>query len=100
MQYPLNIQAPSRLSAAITTNTNTAINTGGGAQVTGYVCTDAGSSWTFQLFNGDPSNGGVAVGPAITPSVGINSLPNIGFPNGLYVQTAGTTAGSIQIAYH
>lgn len=99
-QYPVNIPAPSQLSTVITTNTTTAIQTGRGAQLTGYVCSNAGSAWTLAFYNGDPSGTGVQVGPTVTAAAGFFSYPAVAFPNGLYVVTAGTTAGSVQIAFH
>ena len=103
MQYPLNIPAPGRLSSAISAAGTTAVQTGGGAQALGYVCTSAGTDFTIQLYNGNPSTTGTAVGPAITPTVGFVAFPPIGFPQGLYVVAAvasGGSAGSLQIVYH
>lgn len=103
MQYPLNIPAPGRLSSAIAAAGTFSIQTGGGAQALGYICAAAGTDFTIQLYNGNPSSGGTAVGPAITPTAGFVAFPPIGFPQGLYVVAAvasGGTAGSLQIVYH
>ncbi len=89
-----------QLSAAITTNTTTAIQTGSGALLAGYVASNAGSAWTIQFYNGDPTASGVAIGPAITVTAGFFQTPKLRAPNGLYAVTAGTTAGSLQVAYY
>ncbi len=99
-QYPLNIPLGAQVSAAITTNTTTTINTGSGSVLAGYIVNNAGSAWTVQFYNGVPGSGGVALGPAITAAVGFFELPKLGAPNGLYVVTAGTTAGSLTVAYY
>lgn len=99
-QYPLNIPPGANLSSAITTNATTAIQTGRSAVLVGFVATNAGSAWTVQFYNGDPSGSGVAIGPAITVTAGFVPLITLRAPNGLYAVTAGTTAGSLQVAYH
>lgn len=98
-QYPVNIPVGANLSSAITTNATTAIQTGKSAVLIGYVATSAGSAWTVQFYNGDPSGSGVAIGPALTVTAGFNPLIALRAPNGLYAVTAGTTAGSLQVAY-
>ena len=98
-QYPLNIPVGANLSAAITTNTTTAIQTGKSAVMVGYVATNAGSAWTIEFYNGDPAGSGVSLGPAVTVAAGFVPLLNLRAPNGLYVVTAGTTAGSLKVAY-
>lgn len=98
-QYsPVNMGG--RTSTAITTNTTTAINIGSGATLYGYIVNNAGTSWTAQFYNGDPASGGTAIGPALTLASGIFPLPLIRAPQGLYVVTAGTTAGSLQVLFY
>lgn len=99
-QTPLFIPIGAQISSAITTNTTTLINLGSKATIEGYLVTNAGSAWTVQFYNGNPGSGGIAVGPALGLADGIFKLPNLRFPNGLYVVTAGTTAGSMQVAYY
>lgn len=99
-QTPLNIPIGAQISSAITTNTTTLINLGSKATIEGYLVTNAGSAWTVQFYNGNPTSGGIAVGPALALAAGIFKLPNLRFPNGLYVETAGTTTGSMQVAYY
>ena len=98
-QYPINTPIGAQLSATITTNATTAINTGSGAVLAGYVCTNAGTAWTVQFYNGNPGSGGVALGPALTAATGLNSVLQLRANNGLYAVTAGTTAGSLQVAF-
>ena len=99
-QYPLNVPIGALLSPAITTNTTTTINLGNKAVLAGIVCTNAGSAWTIQFYNGNPGSGGTAIGPAIAVTTGLNPLLQIRASQGLYAVTAGTTAGSLQVAYY
>ncbi len=99
-QNPLNIPIGAQLSAAITTNATTTINLGNRATVAGYVCTNAGSAWTIQFYNGNPGSGGVAIGPALAVATGLVPLLQVRAPNGLYAVTAGTTAGNLQVAFY
>ncbi len=100
MPQPIfNLPAGAQLSAAITTNTTTTLNVGSRSVVEGYTVTNAGSAWTIQFYNGDPGTTGVAIGPAVTVAVGYFKVPQIRCAQGLYVVTAGTTAGSLQVAY-
>lgn len=99
-QTPLNIPIGAQLSAAITTDTTTLINSGTRAVLAGYVCTNAGSAWTVEFYNGNPGSGGVSLGPAITLAAGSFPVLQLAAPNGLYAVTAGTTAGSLQVAYY
>lgn len=100
MQYTKLNQAPCQTSAAITTSTTTAIGTGSGSTIVGYIVSSAGTSWTMKLYDGDPAKSGVQIGGTIAVTAGFFNLPPIGAPNGLYVVTAGTTAGSLQICYY
>ena len=87
------------LSAAITTNATTTINSGAAAVFVGASVGTAGSAWTAAIYNGNPSSGGVLLATLSGDAVGPVVSPPLACPNGLYVVTAGTTAGSIQIAY-
>lgn len=94
--YPIGAQ----VSAAITTNATTLINAGPQAILAGYTVTSAGSAWTIQFYNGNPGSGGVALTPALTIAVGV--IPTIHYraPKGLYAVTAGTTPGSLTVAFY
>jgi hypothetical protein len=87
------------LSAAITTNATTTINSGNAAVFVGASVGTAGSAWTAAVYNGNPTSGGVLLATLSGDAVGPVVSPPLACPNGLYVVTAGTTAGSIQIAY-
>ena len=87
------------LSAAITTNATTTINSGDAAVFVGASVGTAGSAWTAAIYNGDPSGSGVLLATLSGDAVGPVVSPPLACPNGLYVVTSGTTAGSIQIAY-
>ena len=87
------------LSAAITTNATTTINSGNAAVFVGASVGTAGSAWTAAIYNGNPASGGVLLATLSGDAVGPVVSPPLACPNGLYVVTAGTTAGSIQIAY-
>lgn len=100
MQYTKLNAAPCQISAAITTNATTAIGTGSGSSIVGYIVSAAGSAWTMKIYNGNPASGGVQIGGTITLTAGFFTLPPIGAPNGLYIVTAGTTAGNLQICYY
>ena len=99
-QYPINIPIGANVSAPITTNTTTLINGGKRVVLAGYSATNAGSAWTVQFYNGNPASGGVALGPALTVAAEMVALPQLAAPNGLYAVTAGTTAGSLTVAYY
>lgn len=99
MQTPLNIPLGANVSPAITTNATTSINVGRKSVLSGYISTNAGSAWTVQFFNGNPGSGGIALGPAIPVVAGFAALPLLGTPLGLYAVTAGTTPGSLTVAY-
>jgi hypothetical protein len=99
-QTPLNIPIGAQISPAIIANTTTPINSGNRAVLAGYVCTDAGSAWTVEFYNGNPASGGLSLGPAITLAVGSFPALQLAAPGGLYAVTSGTTAGSVQIAYY
>lgn len=98
-QYAFNNPAGAQLSPAVTTNADTLIANGSSVVLQGAVVSNAGSAWTIQYYNGAPGSGGVAVGPAITVTSGFMPAIPIRFPNGLYAVTAGTTAGSLQVAF-
>ncbi len=99
-QNHLNLPVGAQVSAAITTNATTVINVGKRAVLAGYVVMNAGSAWTVQFYNGNPASGGVALGPAMTIAAGMFALPLLAAPAGLYAVTAGTTAGSMTVAFY
>lgn len=99
-QTPLNLPIGAQQSAAITTNATTLINSGKRAVLAGYVCSNAGSSWTVEFYNGNPSSGGVSLGPAIALALGSFPVLQLAAPQGLYAVTAGTTAGSLTVAFY
>ena len=94
--YPVGAQ----LSAAITTNATTVVNQGTGAIFSGAVVATAGSAWTLEIYNGNPTSGGVLLVTLSADAVGPITSPLLRCPQGLYVVSAGTTAGSAQIAYY
>ena len=99
MQYPYS-PVGAQLSAAITTNATTIVNTGSGAIFAGAVVATAGSAWNLEIYNGNPTSGGVLLVTLAADAVGPITSPLLLCPNGLYVVSAGTTAGSAQIAYY
>lgn len=99
-QYQLNTPIGARLSPVINTNATTTINLGTAAVLAGFIATSAGSAWTITFYNGAPGSGGVALGPAIAVTAGFIPLIEIRAAQGLYAVTAGTTAGSLQVAYY
>lgn len=94
-QYPLNIPLGATLSAAITTNTGTQIKTGPGV-LTGLSVNTAGSAWTATIYDGT-STSGTKLYTIDLNAVGPIAIPPTRFVTGLFVQTAGTTAGSAQV---
>lgn len=94
-QYPLNLPVGAPLSAAITTNTGTQVKTGPGVLM-GLSVTNAGSGWTATFYDGTGTSGkelavvDLTVGPVV--------FPQLRFTAGLFVETAGTTAGSFMVA--
>ena len=98
-QYPLNRPLGAQISSAITTNATTVVNTGSNAVFSGLLVGTAGSAWNAAIYNGNPASGGVLLATLSADAVGPVVSPPLACPNGLYVVTSGTTAGSIQIAY-
>lgn len=94
--YPRGAQ----LSAAITTNATTTINVGSGAIFAGAVVGTAGTAWTAEIYNGVPGSGGVLLVTLSGDTVGPVASPLLQCPQGLYVVTAGTTPGALNIAYY
>ena len=88
-----------QLSAAITSNTTTTINSGSAAVFVGASVGTAGSAWNAAIYNGDPATTGVLLTTLSGDAVGPVASPPLACPDGLYIVTSGTTAGSIQIAY-
>ena len=89
-----------QVSSAITTNATTAINLGSGATFAGILVNAAGSAWTAEIYNGNPASGGVLLATVPGDTVQPVPSPALRCPNGLYVVTAGTTAGSMNIAFY
>ena len=94
--YPRGAQ----VSAAITTNATTLINAGQNAIFAGLLVNTAGSAWTAAIYKGNPASGGVLLVTLSGDTVGAVPCPLLQCPNGLYVVTAGTTAGSANVAYY
>ncbi len=99
-QNPLNIPVGAQLSAAITSSTTTTINLGSRAVFSGIVVNTAGSARNAEIYNGNPSSGGALLATIPCDTQGVIPSPLLRCPQGLYVVTAGTTAGSIAIAYY
>lgn len=99
-QNPLNIPLGAQVSAAITTNTTTTINLGSRAVMAGVLVNIAGSAWQAAIYNGNPTSGGVLLTTITADTVGPVVTPLLRCPNGLYVETSGTTPGSLSIAYY
>ena len=89
-----------QLSPAIITNATTLINSGSGAVFAGLSVATAGSAWNAEIYNGNPTSGGVLLTTIACDTVGPVATPLLQCPNGLYVVTAGTTAGSVAIAFY
>lgn len=99
-QNPLNIPVGAQVSAPITTSTTTAINLGSKAVFSGILVNTAGSAWNAEIYNGNPASGGTLLATIPCDAQGVISSPYLRCPQGLYVVTSGTTAGSISIAYY
>lgn len=95
-QYPLNIPLGAALSTAITTDTNTQVKTGGGVLM-GMSVLVAGSAWTATIYDGTSASGTELYTVALD-TVGPIVFPPTRFVTGLFVVTAGTTAGSVKVA--
>lgn len=100
MQNPLNIPVGAQLSAAITSNSTTTINVGSKAVFAGLVVNTAGSSWNAEIYNGNPSSGGTLLATIPCNTQGVIPSPLLRCPQGLYVVTSGTTAGSVSVAFY
>jgi hypothetical protein len=100
MQNPLNIPVGAQLSAAITSNATTTINVGSKAVFAGLVVTTAGSAWNAEIYNGNPSSGGTLLATIPCDTQGVIASPYLRCPQGLYVVTSGTTAGSVSVAFY
>lgn len=100
LQTPLNMPVGAQVSPPITTNTTTLINSGSGATFAGALVNTAGSAWTAEIYNGDPTSGGVLLTTIPGDTVQPVPSPYLRCPNGLYIVTAGTTAGSLNIAFY
>ena len=96
-QYPLNIPLGAQVSAAITTNDTTQIS---GKKFAGILVGTAGSAWNAEIYNGNPANGGTLLTTISADAVGPVSCPLLACPQGLYVVTSGTTAGSLTVCYY
>lgn len=96
-QYPLNIPLGAQVSAAITTNATTQIS---GRVFSGILVGTAGSAWNAEIYNGNPASGGTLLTTISADAVGPVACPILACPQGLYVVTSGTTAGSLTVAYY
>lgn len=92
-QYPAVYQSSAHVGTAITSNASTQVKTGPGV-LFGLSVNTAGSAWTATIYDGTSASGKLlytvgldAVGPVTTP-------PTI-FNTGLFIVTAGTSAGSV-----
>ena len=99
-QYPLNRPLGAQISSAITTNATTVVNTGSNAVFSGLLVGTAGSAWNAEIYNGNPSSGGTLLTTISADAVGPVACPLLGCPQGLYVVTSGTTAGSLTVCYY
>ena len=99
-QYPLNRPLGAQVSAAISTNTTTEINGGKNAVFSGILVGTAGSAWNAEIYNGNPASGGILLVTISADAVGPVACPLLGCPQGLYVVTSGTTAGSLTVCYY
>ena len=99
MQYPY-YPVGAQLSTAITTNATTTINLGSGAIFAGLSVATAGTSWNVEVYNGSPTAGGVLLATIPANTQGVVDSPLLACPQGLYIVTAGTTAGSVSVAYY
>jgi len=100
MQNPLNYPLGAQVSAAITTSTTTNVANGARAVFSGILVNTAGSAWNAEIYNGNPSSGGVLLATISADAVGPVASPLLRCPNGIYVVTSGTTAGSINVAFY
>ena len=89
-----------QVSSPIATNTTTLINSGSGSTFAGALVNAAGSGWTAEIYNGNPASGGVLLTTIPGDTVQPVPSPYLRCPNGLYVVTAGTTAGSLNVAFY
>ncbi|MBW8066850.1 MAG: hypothetical protein GJU73_05325 [Ferrovum sp.] len=96
---PLKRPIGAQLSPAITSNTTTTINVGSAAIFAGAVVNTAGSAWNVEIYNGVPGSGGVLMATFPADTQGLVPSPPLNCPQGIYAVTAGTTAGSVSIAY-
>ena len=98
--YPWMKPKGAQVSAPIITSTTTLINIGSGVIFSGLLVNTAGSAWNAQIYNGNPASGGVLLATIPCNAVGPVASPLLNCPNGLYVVTAGTTAGSVNVAFY
>ncbi|MGC9271243.1 hypothetical protein [Acidiphilium sp.] len=96
-QYPLNLPLGTRPGTPITTSTGTQVKTGGGVLMGASVLV-AGSAWTASVYDGT-STAGTLLYVLSADAVGPICIPPTRFVTGLFVETAGTTAGSIVMAH-
>lgn len=96
-QIPLNVPVGAEVSAPITTNTGTQVKSTNGV-LAGVIVNTAGTSWTVTFYDGTSTSGtqlAVLAGDTAGPIV----LPPIKFKTALFVETAGSSAGALQVAY-
>lgn len=93
-QYSAAYQAAAHVGTAITTNTSTQVKTGPGI-LKGLSVNTAGSSWTATIYDGTSTSGKWLYTVNLN-TVGPVTFPDTIFNTGLFIVTAGTTAGSVK----
>ncbi len=96
-QYPLNIPLGAQVSSAIDSNTTTQIP---GRVFAGLLVGTAGDAWEAAIYNGNPASGGTLLVTLSADTVGAVPCPLLACPQGLYIETSGTTAGSLTATYY
>ncbi len=81
------------VGTAITSNASTQVKTGGGILM-GLSVNTAGSAWTATIYDGTSTSGTLLYTVDLN-TVGPITFPPTRFVNGLFIVTAGTTAGSV-----
>lgn len=99
-QVPLLRPQGAQISAAITTNATTLINSGRNAVFSGLLVGTAGAAWNAAIYNGNPASGGILLVTLSGDAVGAVVSPLLACPQGLYVETSGTTPGSLTVCYY
>lgn len=92
-QYSAAYQAAAHVGTAITTNASTQVKTGPGI-LYGFTVNTAGSAWTATVYDGTSTAGKLLYTLSLDATGPIQTPPTI-FNTGLFIVTAGTTAGSV-----